>query len=110
MSTFCFNVVEEVLPLTRKAKVFTRPSAPVVQPARATTSPSVPVLAQTLPTAHFDAVVENRLARVPVRPAAGSPDFSGHSVVWVPGSIPRSTIRASCRALSRSARDRPDPS
>ena len=30
----------------------------------------------------------NRLARVPVRPAVGSPDFSGHSLAWVAGVDP----------------------
>ena len=82
MSTFCLSVVLEVLPLTRKAKILTRPSVPLVNPGQGhDVARGVPVFAHTLPTAHFDAVVVKRLASVPVRPAVGSrADFSGHSL------------------------------
>jgi len=95
MSTFCFSVVDELLPLTTNAKTLTRPSAPVVQPASDTTSLSVPVLANTRPAAHFVAAVVKRPASVPVRAAVGSPAFSGHRVAWVPAVIPRSMMTAS---------------
>ena len=104
---FCLRVVVESLPFTTNAKALSRPSAPLVNPARATTSDRVPVLAHSL----ADGALRLRRGEPVLQRAGlagrrhGGADCIGQSCSCRRGSRPRSTILASCTALSRSARE-----